>query len=224
MSSIISKKGSFSPSSQVGTEMSLEIIGSVLRWIGGLMAFKTLGFLFYGIWRGTRRPSGRATGQADGWLRSVVLYLLATALFLAISILLWKPLPLLLSPGMRGLALLMGTLIYFPGLAFTLWGRMALGKMYFVSTSLGAKLFADHQLVTSGPFAIVRHPMYLGLIAAAGSLLLYQTWTTVVFAVFAPFLLLRAQREEQVLSAEFGEAWQVYAACVPMIFPFQNRK
>jgi protein-S-isoprenylcysteine O-methyltransferase Ste14 len=62
--------------------------------------------------------------------------------------------------------------------------------------------------------------MYLGLItASAGNLLLYQTWTTVAFAILAPFLLLRACREEQVLSTEFGEAWQVYAARVPMIFP-----
>jgi len=63
-----------------------------------------------------------------------------------------------------------------PGLAFVLWGRLALGRMYFVSTSFGAQLYADHQLVTHEPFAIVRHPMYSGLIAAGiGSLLLYQT-------------------------------------------------
>ena len=110
--------------------------------------------------------------------------------------------------------------MYFPGLVFLLWGRLALGKMYFVSTGFGAQLFADHQLVTQGPYALVRHPIYVGLIAAAlGRLLIYQTWTAVAFAVFAPFVLLRARREEQALAAEFGEQWQDYCRRVPTFFP-----
>lgn len=205
--------------------MTLARIETLLHCLGGLIAYTTLGVILYGIWRGTRRPAGKASGLAAGWLRSVASYLLATALFLVISVLCWKPLPVALSPGMRALALAAGALIYLPGLAITLWGRLALGRMYFVSTSLGAQLYADHQLVRSGPFAIVRHPMYLGLIAAAvGSLLLYQTWTTVAFAVFSPILLLRARREEQALSAVFGEAWQAYTAHVPMILPRWRRK
>ena len=59
-------------------------------------------------------------------------------------------------------------------MAFVLWGRIALGKNYFVSTGFGVQLFADHQLVMKGPFAIVRHPMYVGLILASfGALLIY---------------------------------------------------
>jgi len=66
----------------------------------------------------------------------------------------------------------------------------------------------------------VRHPMYAGLIAAAvGSLLLYLTWTALAFAIFAPFVMLRARREELVLSAEFGEAWQDYCRRVPAFLP-----
>jgi protein-S-isoprenylcysteine O-methyltransferase Ste14 len=205
--------------------MSVEIIAIWLRWFGGLVAYATLGIVLFGIWRGTRRPIGRVSGRAVGWLRSAAFYLLATALFLVFSIVFWQPLPLTFSPAVRVLALAAGALTFFPGLAFVLWGRLALGKMYFVSTSFGTQLYANHQLVTSGPFAFVRHPMYLGLIAAAvGGLLFYQTWTTVAFAAFAPFLLLRARREEQALSAEFGEAWQAYAARVPMILPRTRRR
>ncbi len=205
--------------------MTLKMIETLLRWSGGLMAWTTLGVVLYGIWRGTRRPAGRTSGPAAGWLRSSLFYLLATALFLAFSSVFWKPLPWTFSPAVRALALAAGALTYFPGLAFVLWGRLALGRMYFVSTSFGAQLYADHQLVTRGPFAIVRHPMYLGLIAAAaGGLLLYQTWTTVAFAVFAPSILFRARREEQALAAEFGEEWQAYAARVPMFLPRWKKK
>lgn len=200
--------------------MTLAMIEILLRWFSGLIACITLGSVLYGIWRGTHRPAGRTSGRAAGWLRSAAFYLLTTMLFLVLSVIFWKPLPLTLSPSTHSLALVIGALIYFPGMALVLWGRLTLGKMYFVSTGFGAQLYADHQLVTHGPFAIVRHPMYLGLIAAAfGSLLIYQTWTTVLFAFFAPFVLQRAHREEQALSAEFGELWQTYCRRVPGFLP-----
>jgi protein-S-isoprenylcysteine O-methyltransferase Ste14 len=105
-------------------------------------------------------------------------------------------------------------------MALLLWGRLALGRNYFVSTGFGAQLFSEHQLVTSGPFAIVRHPMYAGLIlAAVGSLLIYTTWTTVYFACFAPLVFIRAWREEQVLAEEFGEQWKEYCKRVPAFIP-----
>ena len=200
--------------------MNLTSLESVVRWIGGMVAFATLGIVLAGIWRGVRRPAGRVTGRAAGWLRSPVFYLFSTALFVGLSVALWRPLPLMLSTEARAWMLALGSLAYFPGMAFVLWGRLALGQMYFVSTSMGAQLYADHQLVTHGPFAIVRHPMYLGLIAAAvGSLLIYQTWTTAIFTFFAPFVLLRARREEQALAAEFGEQWQAYCRRVPALLP-----
>ena len=112
--------------------------------------------------------------------------MIATAFFLGLSWLGWISLPMSFSPTIRIVLVTLGSLLYFPGLIFLLWGRLELGKNYFVSTSMGAQLFADHQLVTSGPYAIVRHPMYVGLMFAAwGALLIYATWTTVYFAVVA---------------------------------------
>ena len=74
--------------------------------------------------------------------------------------------------------------------------------------------------MTGGPFSIVRHPMYLGLILASlGSLMLYHTWTTLAYAVLAPLVLLRARREEKVLEEEFGESWRSYCQHVPAFIP-----
>jgi len=200
--------------------MNLDRIETLLHWAGGLLAYAALAVIFYGIWRGTRRPSGRTSGRAAGWLRSALFYFLATTAFLAFSIIFWKPLPLDLPAWARLVLLVLGSLLYFPGVAFLLWARLVLGKMYFVSTSFGAQLYADHRLVTSGPFAIVRNPMYLGLVVAAfGSLLLYHTWTTLAYAFFAPFVLRRARREELALAAEFGEQWQAYCHRVPAFLP-----
>jgi hypothetical protein len=62
--------------------MSLELVETFLRWVGGLLADTVLGIVLLGIWRGTRRPSGRTSGRAAGWLRSALFYLLATICFL----------------------------------------------------------------------------------------------------------------------------------------------
>jgi protein-S-isoprenylcysteine O-methyltransferase Ste14 len=99
-----------------------------------------------------------------------------------------------------------------------------LGKNYFASTGLGVQLFTDHQLVIGGPFAILRHPMYAGIILAAfGSLLLYATWTTLFLACCGPLITARARREEAALAAEFGEQWQAYSQHVPMWIPRLSR-
>lgn len=200
----------------------LDTLESLLRGLGGAFAYFTLAAIFYGIWRGTQRQAGRTSGRTPGWLRSKWFYLITTLIFFGISAWGWQPLPLAFSTPARIALLASGAAFYFPGLSLMLWGRLSLGRHYFVSTGTGAQLFQGQPLITHGPYALVRHPMYLGLMAASiGSLLLYQTWTALLYTVFSPFILLRARREEQALAAEFGESWHEYCNRVPMLFPFR---
>jgi protein-S-isoprenylcysteine O-methyltransferase Ste14 len=204
--------------------MNLSLAETIVRWTGGLLAFAVLGILLYGVWRGTQRESGRTTGVAAGWLRSATFYFVSMALFFGVCYLGWIRLPWDVCPRARVWMLVLGSLLYFPGLGLVLAGRLTLGKQYFVSTGLGAQLFAGHQLITNGPYAIIRHPMYTGVfLTAIGSLLVYFTWTTLFLACFAPLTLLRAWREEKILAAEFGEQWQVYRERVPMFLPGLRR-
>lgn len=197
---------------------------TLIRWAGGLFAYFTLALVLYGVWRGSRRQAGRTTGRTGRFLRSFWFYLVSVVLFFAIAYFGWAPLPWSISQRVQSLMLVFGSLLYFPGMAFAIWARLALGDNYFISTGFGAQLFKDHQLVTNGPFAIVRHPMYAGLIlASVGALLIYFTWTTLYFALFAPLTIVRARREEQALAEEFGEQWQRYCRQVPMLIP-QLRK
>lgn len=200
--------------------MNLSIVESVIRWLGGLLAYSALAVVLYGVWRGTQRQVGRQVGLSGGWLRSWWFYLASSAVFFGIAYLGWKPLPWTVTADACIWMLALGSLLYFPGMLFLLWARLTLGKNYFVSTGFGAQLFAGHQLITSGPFSIVRHPMYAGLILASlGSLLIYFTWTTLYFACFAPLTIIRARREETALSAEFGEQWNEYCKHVPAFIP-----
>lgn len=198
----------------------LDLLDTVVGWAGGAALLVVLGMIFYGLARGLHRPVGRQEGRAPGLLHSIAFYILASLIYFGICYLLWKPLPVPLSVGWRITALILGALLFFLGLGLTLWGRLSLGKMYFVSTTLGAQLYADHRLVDQGPYAWVRHPMYLGiLLTGLGGILLYRTWTFVFVALHFVGLVFRARREEKALAAEFGEGWQEYCQRTPRFFP-----
>jgi protein-S-isoprenylcysteine O-methyltransferase Ste14 len=195
--------------------MNSDVVQRWVGWAGVVLLAVVLALVFWGMAQAARRPRGRATGWGGRVLR-LPFYLVAGVLYFGFCFLIWRPLPLALSPEARTAALALGALLYFPGMGLALWGRLALGRMYNVSSGFGVQLYAGHRLVTHGPFRIVRHPMYLGIIAAAlGGLFVYRTWTTLFLAVNFLALLRRARREEQALAAEFGAEWEAYRRRVP---------
>ncbi len=199
--------------------MNLEIVEQWVRWVGGATVLVPLIAVFWGLWHGLHRPYGRTTGWAHRVLRAPF-YLVVSILYFGLCLLIWKPLPLSLSQPARIIALALGALLYFPGLALLLWARLTLGEMYNVSSGFGVQLYAAQRLITHGPFAIVRHPMYLGLMMAAlGGVLMYRTWTLAFLAVNSLFVAIRAWREEQALAAEFGVQWEAYCRRVPAWIP-----
>ena len=102
--------------------------------------------------------------------------LIQTLLFVGVGIALWYPLPIVLSPGMHLIMLIAGSLLYFLGIALYLWGYRTLGRMFSISSGLGATLYQDHRLIRIGPYRFVRHPMYLAVIlAASGALLIFRS-------------------------------------------------
>ena len=202
----------------------LDLLESCLQICGGAFALLTLASIYTGVWRGARRQAGRRSGPVPGLLHMPWFYLAASLIFFGVCYLTWRPLPVTLSTTQRLAALVIGALLYFPGIGFVLWGRLALGEMYFVSTGFGAQLFAGHRLVTRGPYAIVRHPMYFGIaLAVIGGIFLYQTWTMVLLLVLPLGLARRARVEERALAAEFGLQWQEYSAQVSAFLPRWRR-
>ena len=169
--------------------------------------------------RQSRRPKGRATGKAAG-TRNWFGVLLMTIGFVAVGFLLWKPISLPVSDSILLLITLVGAVFYFPGVGLYLWGLAFLRTQFGVSGLLGAELYQGHQLTKSGPFALIRHPMYAGvLLAAIGALLIFRTWAMLLFMPMSLVVVGRAEREEKLLEAEFGEQWESYASKVPKWFP-----
>ena len=186
-------------------------IEQLVEWSGLLGIGLTLLVILTGIYQRFRRPAGRSTGKAQSWLRSPVKILLISSLYFGFCILIWKPLPFPLPPSLNLPRIALGAIFLFGGLGMILWGRFVLADQYFVSTSSGAQLFKHHRLVTSGPFTLVRHPIYLGIfLVGLGGILIYATWTMVFICSHIISLRRRAIQEEKALAAEFGEQWQVY--------------
>ena len=204
--------------------MSLDTFEQWVRWIGAVDTLVTLAVMLVGLARSLTRPRGRAIGRANQMLRAPT-YIIISIGYFGLWYILWRPISLALPIPARVAALILGALFLFPGLALVLWGRLTLGQMDNVSSALGAQLYANHRLITHGPFAVVRHPMYVGVIMASfGGLLTYRTWALVFAATTFLGLAVRARREEQVLAAEFGQQWQAYCRQVPAWIPRLQRQ
>ncbi|MBI5351922.1 MAG: isoprenylcysteine carboxylmethyltransferase family protein [Chloroflexi bacterium] len=131
--------------------------------------------------------------------------------------------PLYNVPSNTALTLgMIGLLLYLAGFIFVLWARRTLGKYWGLSTSLDVKLLNEHQIIQSGPYAFVRHPMYFGWwVAMLGLTLLYPVWA--LFILFASTLISfagRARREEIALAERFGSGWVEYKKHTKFIIPF----
>lgn len=198
----------------------MNTIESLLRWIGGAAALVVIIIVLISVSRFRSRPAGKTVGSSPARLYSPAFLVIGSLISIGICVLLWRPMPLAFPPWAQFIALVLGTIMYFGGISLILWGRQALGKYHNVSSSQGVQLFADHELITNGPFAYVRHPMYLGFfLAVLGGLLLYQTWTMFLFLLCSPVFIKRAQREEEALISAFGEEYESYRRRVPAFFP-----
>jgi protein-S-isoprenylcysteine O-methyltransferase Ste14 len=115
-----------------------------------------------------------------------------------------------------------GLLLYLAGLTFVLWARRTLGKYWGLSTSTNVKLFDDHQIIQSGPYAFVRHPMYSGWWGAMlGLTLLYPVWAVFLLFIFSLISFFgRARREESALEERFGGLWLEYKKRTRFLIPF----
>jgi protein-S-isoprenylcysteine O-methyltransferase Ste14 len=105
------------------------------------------------------------------------------------------------------------------GFAFCWWARVHLGRLW--SGNVTRK--EGHHVVDTGPYGLVRHPIYTGLLTATlATMLLRGTVLGVAgAALIVVSLTMKARFEEKFLSEQLGpEAYSAYRARVPMLVPF----
>jgi protein-S-isoprenylcysteine O-methyltransferase Ste14 len=109
------------------------------------------------------------------------------------------------------------------GLLFTWWARLHLGRLW--SSSVARK--ADHHVVDTGPYGIVRHPIYTGIIVASFATAMLRGTALAWLGAGAMTLswVIKARLEEQFLREQLGaDAYDAYARRVPMLSPFGARR
>jgi len=113
--------------------------------------------------------------------------------------------------------MLAGVLATVLGLLFAVWARLALGSNWSGTVTIKA----NHQLIQSGPYRFIRHPIYTGMLAALLATAITQRLVTglVGFAAVAFALYRKARREESFLSEEFGEAFVEHRQHTGMFLP-----
>ena len=110
-----------------------------------------------------------------------------------------------------------GLLMVTAGLALAVWARTHLGRNWSGTVTVKE----DHELVRSGPYAIVRHPIYTGLLLAMlGTAIILGEWRGLSALCFlSAAFLLKLRREERFMAESFPDTYPGYRAQVPALVP-----
>ena len=112
----------------------------------------------------------------------------------------------------------LGAVLVAAGLAFSVWARVHLGRNWSGTVTIKQ----GHELIRSGPYRFVRHPIYTGLLLAfLGTAIALGEWRGLVaVAIFVVAVWRKAMVEERFLAEHFGEAYARYRAEVRALIPF----
>ena len=114
----------------------------------------------------------------------------------------------------------LGAAVMVAGLLFAVWAREHLGRNW----SQAVTIKQGHELITTGPYAVVRHPIYTGMLAGllGTAIALSQVRGFMAFVIFFVMFWLKLRKEEQWMRSQFGETYATYAhqtaALVPYVF------
>jgi protein-S-isoprenylcysteine O-methyltransferase Ste14 len=111
----------------------------------------------------------------------------------------------------------LGLVLFGLGLAFAIWARVHIGRNW--GTPMTRK--NEPELVTSGPYRLVRHPIYSGiLLAGVGTALALSWFWLVVLLLPAVYFVYAATVEERYLAKQFPEDYPAYKRSTKMLVPF----
>jgi protein-S-isoprenylcysteine O-methyltransferase Ste14 len=112
---------------------------------------------------------------------------------------------------------ILGVVLTWAGIGIAVWARYNLGQFW----SGRVTLKEDHQLIRSGPYAYLRHPIYTGLdLATIGSALVIDRWRCGVgVALIILGFVIKAKREEAMLSGQFGAAFEEHRRQTGFLLP-----
>lgn len=111
-----------------------------------------------------------------------------------------------------------GAAITVSGLLFAVWARAHLGRNW--SRSVTVK--EGHELITTGPYSLVRHPIYTGILCGflGTAIAISQVRGFVGFALIFVALWAKLRMEEEWMRGQFGETYANYASHTAALVPY----
>jgi protein-S-isoprenylcysteine O-methyltransferase Ste14 len=110
-----------------------------------------------------------------------------------------------------------GLVLFALGLGFAIWARVHIGRNW--GSPMSQK--KEPELVTSGPYHLVRHPIYSGILVAAVGTAVALSWLWLTAVVLAAiYLLYSATVEERYLTEQFPDDYPAYKRSTKMLVPF----
>ena len=103
------------------------------------------------------------------------------------------------------------------GAALLAWSALVLGR-FFVHD---AAVLLDHALITSGPYRLIRHPVYAGYLALllGSGVASLNVWLLLIWPLSLLGILLQAASEEQLLGTRFGQEYERYVGQTGQLVP-----
>jgi protein-S-isoprenylcysteine O-methyltransferase Ste14 len=110
-----------------------------------------------------------------------------------------------------------GAIVFAGGIALAIWARVQLGENWGMPMTQKA----EPELVTSGPYRFVRHPIYSGLLAGLlGTALVTNLIGLIIVAILGAYFYYCASVEEKNLTATFPTTYPAYRTGTKMLIPF----
>lgn len=116
------------------------------------------------------------------------------------------------SPVLRGI----GLAVFVAGLLLAVWARVHIGRNWGMPMSRKV----DPELVTTGPYRMIRHPIYTGiLLGLLGTALALDLFGLIVVAVAGAYFVYSAVREERFMCEQFPDSYPRYQESTKMLIP-----
>jgi protein-S-isoprenylcysteine O-methyltransferase Ste14 len=110
-----------------------------------------------------------------------------------------------------------GLVFFVAGLAFAIWARIHIGRNW--GTPMSQK--NDPELVTSGPYRLVRHPIYTGILVAGAGTAVALSWVWLIgVALAGVYFIYSAIVEERNMTEQFADTYPAYKRSTKMLVPF----
>ena len=115
------------------------------------------------------------------------------------------------------LFLSIGVILTAAGIALAIWARAYLGRNWGMPMTQ-----REHpELVTTGPYAYIRHPIYAGVILAAiGSIITIDVLWFIPLAIYCAYFFYSAPIEEKHMAEQFPDSYPAYKSRTKMLIPF----